>query len=63
MSKTVASTRTYHHGDLRQALIEAACEHLRTSGADTLSRLPIFKQAQQSLWMSSCSVQRHDMNF
>lgn len=27
----------YHHGDLRQALLDAACEHLRTENADTLS--------------------------
>lgn len=30
-------SRPYHHGDLRQSLIEAACEHLLESGADTLS--------------------------
>lgn len=36
MSKATAS-RPYHHGDLRQSLIEAACEHLLESGADTLS--------------------------
>jgi len=34
MNKT---SRAYHHGDLRQTIIEAACEHLRVSGADTLS--------------------------
>lgn len=36
MSKT-STDQSYHHGDLRQTIIEAACEHLRTSGADTLS--------------------------
>ena len=36
MSKTPAC-RGYHHGDLRQSIIEAACKHLRESGADTLS--------------------------
>ena len=36
MSKATAS-RPYHHGDLRQSLIEAACKHLLESGADTLS--------------------------
>ncbi len=29
--------KPYHHGDLRQSLIDAACKHLRESGADTLS--------------------------
>lgn len=36
MAKATAS-RPYHHGDLRQSLIEAACKHLLESGADTLS--------------------------
>lgn len=36
MSKAAAS-RPYHHGDLRYSLIEAACEHLLESGADSLS--------------------------
>lgn len=36
MNKATAS-RPYHHGDLRQSLIEAACKHLLESGADTLS--------------------------
>jgi len=36
MTKATAS-RPYHHGDLRQSLIEAACKHLLESGADTLS--------------------------
>ena len=36
MAKATAS-RPYHHGDLRQSLIEAACDHLLESGADTLS--------------------------
>tara|TARA_R110002072_G_scaffold20841_1_gene75119 strand:- start:3875 stop:4525 length:651 start_codon:yes stop_codon:yes gene_type:complete len=31
------ATRPYHHGDLRQSLIDAACKHLLESGADTLS--------------------------
>jgi AcrR family transcriptional regulator len=33
----VAVNKPYHHGDLRQSLIDAACEHLKESGADTLS--------------------------
>lgn len=28
---------SYHHGDLRQAILEAACEHLRDQTADSLS--------------------------
>lgn len=36
MAKATAD-KPYHHGDLRQSLIEAACKHLLESGADTLS--------------------------
>lgn len=36
MSK-LSANRPYHHGDLRQSLIDAACKHLLESGADTLS--------------------------
>ena len=36
--------RTYHHGDLRQTIIDAACEHLRESGADTLSLRAIARK-------------------
>ena len=32
-----ATKRAYHHGDLRQALIDAACETLRESSADEFS--------------------------
>ncbi len=35
MTKNVNAS--YHHGDLRQALIEAACVHLKDNGADSLS--------------------------
>ena len=55
MSKTMASTRTYHHGDLRQALIEAACEHLRTSGADTLS----LRALARTIGVSQTAPYRH----
>ena len=37
MNNTNKEERAYHHGDLRQSLIDAACRHLRESGADTLS--------------------------
>ena len=43
MSKAIAS-RPYHHGDLRQSLIEAACQHLLESGADTLSLRALARQ-------------------
>lgn len=36
MSKAAAK-RPYHHGDLRQALIEAACAHLREHDLESLS--------------------------
>ena len=38
------SKLTYHHGDLRQTLIDTACKHLRESGADTLSLRALARQ-------------------
>ncbi|HIG44079.1 MAG: TetR/AcrR family transcriptional regulator [bacterium] len=35
---------TYHHGDLRQTLIDTAIKHLRESGADTLSLRALARQ-------------------
>lgn len=37
MARREAAKRSYHHGDLRQALIEAACTHMRRDGAESLS--------------------------
>ncbi|MFT7220424.1 MAG: AcrR family transcriptional regulator [Candidatus Azotimanducaceae bacterium] len=34
----------YHHGDLRQALLDAACAHLREENADTLSLRALARQ-------------------
>ena len=47
--------RPYHHGDLRQALLEAACEHLRSDGADTLS----LRALARTIGVSQTAPYRH----
>ena len=37
--------RTYHHGDLRQALLDAACEILRTKGVEALTLRAVARAA------------------
>jgi AcrR family transcriptional regulator len=39
------SARTYHHGDLRRALIDAAARLLEASGADALSLRAVAREA------------------
>ena len=41
---TDTGKETYHHGDLRQAILEAACEHLRTENVDSLSLRALARQ-------------------
>lgn len=36
--------KAYHHGDLRQAILEAACSYLRNDNADTLSLRAIARE-------------------
>lgn len=38
-------TSNYHHGNLRQTLLDIACEHIRNKGVDGLSLRAIAKQA------------------
>lgn len=44
MPSSAAPKRTYHHGDLRQSLIEAACDHMREHSIDTLSLRALARQ-------------------
>lgn len=37
MPTRTRSNKPYHHGDLRQTLMEAACKHMREHSVDTLS--------------------------
>jgi len=41
----VASNTSYHHGDLRQTLIEAACKQLQVANADALSMRALARDA------------------
>ena len=50
-----ATEKAYHHGDLRQALVDAACRHLLESGADTLS----LRALARELGVSQTAPYRH----
>lgn len=50
-----AEHKPYHHGDLRQSLIEAACKHLLESGADTLS----LRALARAVGVSQTAPYRH----
>jgi AcrR family transcriptional regulator len=50
-----AEDKPYHHGDLRQSLIDAACKHLQESGADTLS----LRALARELGVSQTAPYRH----
>lgn len=52
---TEPKSRPYHHGDLRQALLEAACDHLRVDGADTLS----LRALARTIGVSQTAPYRH----
>lgn len=55
MKESHSSRDSYHHGDLRQALLEAACSHLRTENADTLS----LRALARSIGVSQTAPYRH----
>ncbi len=46
---------SYHHGDLRQAILEAACDHLRQENADTLS----LRALAREIGVSQTAPYRH----
>ena len=51
----MTSRANYHHGDLRQALIDAACSHLRLHGADSLS----LRALARDIGVSQTAPYRH----
>lgn len=52
---TSSPKRTYHHGDLRQSLIDAACRYLRENSADTLS----LRALAREIGVSQTAPYRH----
>lgn len=55
MTSTRRDRKKYHHGDLRQALLEAACDHLRHENADTLS----LRALAREIGVSQTAPYRH----
>ena len=51
----MTSRANYHHGDLRQAFIDAACSHLRLHGADSLS----LRALARDIGVSQTASYRH----
>lgn len=49
------TAKAYHHGDLRQALIDAACKCLKREGADTLS----LRALAREIGVSQTAPYRH----
>lgn len=56
--RTSAEDRTYHHGDLRRALVDAALAATRTGGPSTLS----LREVTRSLGVSAPAAYRHFRN-
>lgn len=54
MSKQ-AETRPYHHGNLRQCFIDAACEHLKHASAESLS----LRDLARKIGVSQTAHYRH----
>ncbi|MBO6556284.1 MAG: TetR/AcrR family transcriptional regulator [Pseudomonadales bacterium] len=50
-----ADRERYHHGDLRQAILTAACEYLKTENADTLS----LRALAREIGVSQTAPYRH----
>jgi len=49
------STGSYHHGDLRQAILKAACDHLRRENAESLS----LRALAREIGVSQTAPYRH----
>lgn len=52
---TVSTLKSYHHGDLRTALIEAGLQHLETGGEADIS----LRQLAREAGVSATAVYRH----
>ncbi len=55
MSDAPTVRESYHHGDLRQAIIEAACSHLRHDNAESLS----LRALARDIGVSQTAPYRH----
>jgi AcrR family transcriptional regulator len=55
VSTSDSPARTYHHGDLRSALVEAGLQHLETGGAADIS----LRQLAREVGVSATAVYRH----
>ena len=56
LKKEIAETREkYHHGDLRRAILDCACQHLRYDGTDSLSLRAIARE----IGVSATAPYRH----
>ena len=53
--KESEARETYHHGDLRRAILDCACEHLRLGGTDCLSLRAIARE----IGVSATAPYRH----
>ncbi len=55
MTSTSTTTRAYHHGDLRRALVEAATELAARDGVDGL----VLREAARQVGVSPSAAYRH----
>ena len=55
LKKEIDIKGKYHHGDLRRAILECACQHLRHDGADSLSLRAIARE----IGVSATAPYRH----
>jgi AcrR family transcriptional regulator len=55
VSTSKISERTYHHGDLRSALVEAGLQHLESGGEAEIS----LRQLAREVGVSATAVYRH----
>ena len=55
MTESQTGRDSYHHGDLRQAILAAACQHLKQENADTLS----LRALARDIGVSQTAPYRH----
>jgi AcrR family transcriptional regulator len=55
MTAKESGRESYHHGDLRQAILEAACQHLRAQNTDSLS----LRALARKIGVSQTAPYRH----
>jgi AcrR family transcriptional regulator len=55
LEKETETRENYHHGDLRRAILDCACEHLRQGGTDCLS----LRAMAREIGVSATAPYRH----